>query len=213
MIVLIPAVWDRLFSDDKYSIGFAYSNAVNQGHKAITQVLNALLKKVKGFDYVPENLRSLTFINVAQKIISTHFSTNNFYNEPSVMKELTQLGNIIPKPALSRCYTATLLVKIGNFYGVSWDAQGYADQVLDSLIPENWNYYFENAFAQDEYVLSAIENSRDQFKRWCQIIIDYDIETNQKYNPLINKLITASIKKDYNTAENLAYDLRKKINR
>lgn len=88
-----------MLSDDKYPIGFAYAEVVNDGNEKVSSVLKSLLLKVKGFDYVPENLRSNTFINAAKNVISVHYSTNNFYNEPASIRNLASLGTIIPTPA------------------------------------------------------------------------------------------------------------------
>lgn len=73
-------------------------------------VLKNVLMKVHGVDYVPENLKSLTFIETAKKLISVHYGMNNFYNEPKAMKDLSSLGTIIPKPALEIVINSTLLI-------------------------------------------------------------------------------------------------------
>ena|SRR5665648_109559 len=124
--IIIPAIWESLLADDRYPIGFAYAEAINNSDNKIVNVLKSLLLKVKGFDYVPENLRSLTFINAAKNLISVHYAANNYYNEPAAIKNLASLGTTIPTPALGVCISATLIVKIGNSYGLCWDAQSSA---------------------------------------------------------------------------------------
>jgi hypothetical protein len=41
--------------------------------------------KVKGFDFVPGDLRSSAFIEAANEIPEAHGGLNNFYNEPVAM--------------------------------------------------------------------------------------------------------------------------------
>lgn len=60
--------------------------------------------KVKGFDYVLESLWSNTSLKVANNLLTVHFEGNNFY------------------------------IKIGNGWGVSWEAQ-YTDKILINLTP------------------------------------------------------------------------------
>ena len=133
ILLIIPYIWDHLLSEEKYFIATNYAKYNNDGNNKYVTVLKNVLMKVQGFDYVPENLKSLTFIETAKKLISTHYGINNFYNEPKVVKELSSLGTIIPKPALEIVINATLLIKMGNCYGISWSAQEYADKILDSI--------------------------------------------------------------------------------
>lgn len=57
-----------LSSDDRYTVGTNYSKYANQGNKILVGTYKYALERVHGFDYVPENLRSLSFIQAARHL-------------------------------------------------------------------------------------------------------------------------------------------------
>lgn len=128
--MLLPEVWERLSSSDKWMIGETYRDVVASGDVAATKGLKIALGKVGGFDFVPETLRSTTFKEMARKLIDVHDSFNNFYNETGVVKALANLGTRIPEPAFLVCLDAYLLVYLGNYYGYSVKAAPIAEEEL-----------------------------------------------------------------------------------
>ncbi|WP_316795097.1 hypothetical protein [Pedobacter agri] len=152
--VLLPAIWEKLGENDKYNIGTTYRDVTAAGNAtAISGVKSALLK-VGGFDYVPENLRSITFIKAAKQLLDVHFEFNNFYNEPAAIRKLANLGNVIPPAALIECMQAYLAVFLGNRYGVSSEAYTIAEHELAKISADRWLYYFQKGINKDEVVLN-----------------------------------------------------------
>jgi len=98
--VLIPAIWGDLRDTEKWQIGHTYAEAYADGKISTVSGLKSALVKVRGFDFVPENLRSDTFVKAAEAIIRAHDEPNNFYNEPAPVRNLAKLGTTIPAPAL-----------------------------------------------------------------------------------------------------------------
>jgi hypothetical protein len=168
--------------------------------------LHAVLLAVKGFDFVPENLRSATFARVASSVIAAHQGMNNFYNEPAPMRELASLGTSIPGPALAPCMTAVLCVKIGNFYGVSVAAQGYADQVVERLSPDRWLYYVNERLEQDRVVLSELQYEKPA-KRWVQLIAASRLEAARITSKDARLLFVSSLKGDSAKVQKIARQL------
>lgn len=84
----IPRLWDKISGEDKWSIGNTYAEAISNGDIKEASYLKNVLTKVKGFDYVPETLRSQTFIEIAHDLQRAHLNFNNFYNEPSAARKL-----------------------------------------------------------------------------------------------------------------------------
>ena len=62
MDVIIPIIWESLSEADKYSFGTTYAEISNSEKKEYIKVVRKILYTVHGFDYVPENLKSNTFI-------------------------------------------------------------------------------------------------------------------------------------------------------
>lgn len=166
--LMLPTIWESLGESDKWNIGTVYRDVTAAGNTIAAVGLKNALLKVNGFDYVPENLRSTTFIKTARQVIETHFAYNNFYNEPAVVKKLSNLGNTIPTPALMECFQAYLAVYLGNPYGFSIDGAHIAQQELSKISKERWSYYFQKIINTDEITLSKT-NFR-QVKRFSELL-------------------------------------------
>lgn len=167
--VLLPVLWPDLMAPDRFMVGRAYSEVHSDGQTKAASGLRSALVKVAGFDYVPENLRSRAFIEAAVRLQTAHFDWDNFQNEPSPMRALASLGSSIPMPAFAQCMTAVLLVRIGNRYGTSWNAQPDAIAVLDGITGERWTYFFDNCLPSDDALLSALQDEIVA-ANWCAAV-------------------------------------------
>jgi len=174
---IIPLIWDEIKSPEKWQIGRVYAELNADGKSKAVSGLRLVLLKVRGFDFVPEDLRSNSFLKVANEILLAHNSFNNFYNEPEPVNTLFKMGSVIPTPAFSRAMTAILSVKLGNGYGVSLLAQSAANQILNNVTEDRWSYYFIDCLSNDDAILNKLSNSSIS-KRWIQIINEkVDINT------------------------------------
>lgn len=206
MNLLILNVWPRLSEDDKWNIGNVYKDVAANGNEKAASGLRSALKKVKGFDYVPENVRSQTFIAAAQNLLKVHYEFNNFYNEPSAAKALASLGTIIPKPAFMQCVRAYLCVIMGNYYGVSNKAVEIVKDELAKIQKERWEVYFNSGISYDDDVLSHF-STNEQCDRLRALLINYGLnklEVTTRYN---SQLYSSIIKGEYITAKAMAQNL------
>ena len=198
--LLIDHVWKELGESDKWNIGTAYRDVTAAGNAVASSGIKNALLKVGGFDYVPENLRSVTFKKAAATVLETHFQFNNFYNEPSVVRKLASLGNTIPSPALIDCIQAYLAVMLGNSYGVSQAAAPIAYEKLSEISEERWYYYFEKVVQNDSIVLAKLTMSSGvtRFRNFliaCSFnkFIDLPKDNQQLYNSIIENNIKRCI--------------------
>lgn len=205
-VLIIPTYWDRLKEPERWQIGQVYAEEFNQGNTDSVKGLHAVLIAVKGFDYVPENLRSNTFIQVANKVVLAHQGMNNFYNEPAPMNELASLGSSIPGPALASCMTAVLCVKLGNSYGVSSGAQNAADDVIKGLSNERWRFYFNERLGQDRMILSKLSNP-SCLDRWANLINELIIDLTSISDALSKSLLEAISNNDKEKAKIIAWKM------
>jgi hypothetical protein len=190
-LLLFESLWSRLKDPERWQLGQSYASEFNEGNKDSVKALHAILVRVRGFDYVPENLRSATFIRVAASVVAAHQGMNNFYNEPAPMRELASLGSSIPSPALAQCITAALCVKIGNRYGQSHAALPYADSVLSSISKERWVFYLNGRLAQDLVILQELQ-SQSPISNWIAVIKQLGLTAENLVDPLVRALIVAS---------------------
>lgn len=175
MISIFVEIWSALSSEEKWVIGRSYAQCLSDGDNKLLIALKSVLLKVKGFDYVPENLRSNTYIIAAKDLLSAHQGMNNFYNEPSKAKYLAQMGNSIPAPAFGNCMTAVLACKLGNSYGISWDAQTYLDEILQTVSKDRWSYYLSSVLPYDRVILYklCVDITAD---RWIELVEKCSLE-------------------------------------
>lgn len=201
---VLLAVWNELSSDDKYFIGITYSKYVNKGATQYTVPLKKTLVKVGGFDYVPENLRSLSFISAAKNVKNVHYGMNNFYNEPGVVNELCKMGSKIPRPAIKEVISATFMVLMGNAYGRSFDAIAPAKDILKKLSESDWIYYIEQCLPYDEEVLEKMQMGDERTERWCKVIKEFEIDKYEFSNTKVTEFIKYSVKGDKNNVKAVA---------
>lgn len=209
----LPAIWEGLLHPDRQSVGWCYAEVHSEGKQTAAAGLRTALLKVKGFDYVPETLRSRTFIEAAQRLLDAHHGTNNYYNEPAPMSALASLGSSIPAPALSKCMTAILCVKLGNHWGVSWHAEGTASSLLSVLSSDRWVYYFKECLPADDVVLGKLIDTNIS-ARFVDMVKEYNLasiaDQIQKTKKIIDFAVAGNIRGVSDTAEKLYDSLRTK---
>ena len=160
--IVIPLLWEKLPDEDRKKVGFLYRDVVSDGNnKAAMSIKNALSKN-GGFDYVPENLRSQSFIAAANAVIDAHYEYDNFYKEPRYVNELASLGSFIPDPAISQCMKAYILVCVGNYYGVSYVAAEKASKELESITKDKWKTFLDKCLPYDYELISALSSSSEK---------------------------------------------------
>ncbi len=208
--VIVPAIWSNLRDTEKWQIGYAYAEAYADGKSTVVGGLKSALLKVKGFDFVPENLRSNTFVKAAKAILDAHDGFNNFYNEPTPVKNLSKLGTTIPTPALPACITALLCVVLGNRYGVSSSAKIEASEILNKISTDRWAYYLNNALPSDTRILNKIMSEDKPRANWITLVENYKLHELDVKDKNVSSLLLASNKKDSKKVHNATVLLLKK---
>jgi len=203
--VILPVLWPTLRERERYLVGQAYADAYDHGAATATSGLKRALLKVKGFDFVPENLRSNTFIKAAEKLIEAHEGMNNFYNEPAPMKELRMLGTTIPAAAFYDCAAAIMCVYLGNPYGVSRSAIPYAVEMFDGFSIDRWSQYFSQCFPFDAKILNklAYEAPRARFIALVEKYKLGDLSTDMKVQRLLKAASDKDSKKVFSLSQQL----------
>lgn len=186
--LILPAIWMDIRQPDKWQIGRCYAELFSEGKSTAVNGLKQILLKVKGFDFVPEDLRSTSFMKAATEIIKAHEGVNNFYYEPQPTRMLKDMGSTIPMPAFPVCMSAVLSVKLGNPYGVSWEAQSPANTILGRLKKEKWVYYFDECLPNDDRILHKLSQS-NPIARWIELF-----RSNQELEEIIAMVKNNNIK-------------------
>lgn len=182
---IIPLIWESLKHPEKWQIGRTYSELFTDGQTKAASGIKKVLLKVKGFDFVPEDLRSSSFIKIANEVLTAHYGMNNFYNEPKPISTLYSMGSVIPIPAFPICMTATLCIRLGNFYGISNAAQGPATEILKNTKEDRWIYFFKECVQTNDKLLYKLTQS-NPLERWINLFSE----------KLIDKIIPEIQEKD-----------------
>jgi hypothetical protein len=193
--VLIPTIWSELRDTERWQIGHAYAEAFADGKSTVVAGLKSALLKVRGFDYVPENLRSDTFVKAAEAILRAHDGMNNFYNEAAPVSNLAKLGTTIPTPALPACITALLSVSMGNYYGVAWSAEPEAVRLLSKITLDRWGFYLNNALPGDARVLGKLADDKPR-TNWIRLASKFKFGDVQLKHKTVSHLIKATVDGD-----------------
>ena len=189
--VILRALWEQLLKADRWDVGRTYAEVHNEGRTRAAAAIQRTLLRVHGFDYVPENLRSMTFISAANKVFDAHFGWSNYHNEPAPMRALAALGTVIPMPALARCMTAILCVKLGNRYGVSRAAQPSANKLLETLTMDQWAYYLNECLPADSRILDKLKEHKP-CANWISLVRGRGLSEVEVENEDIGSLVRAS---------------------
>lgn len=205
--LLLPLLWKGLRDTEKWQIGHTYAEVHAAGQSTAMSGLKQALLKVGGFDYVPESLRSDTFVKAAENVIKAHESFNNYYNEDAPMNTLSKLGSTIPMPAFAICASAILAVRLGNSYGVSWYASPTAEKMLGGFTPERWQYYLNQCLPGDVRVISKLLYEKPR-KNWYELTNKFDFANLAIKNKDIAQLLAASAKRDDKRVETCCAKLR-----
>lgn len=218
--LIIPLIWSKLNDPEKRHIGKTYAEIFIDGKTTAARGFKKVLLKVNGFDFVPEDLRSNTYLEAANNVIQVHESGFNFYYEPAAIMKLANLGSNIPISAFPKCMSAVLSIKLGNFYNISWDAQKYADEILRGLTPERWHYFFNECISFDERILFKL-TQRSPRNYWYKLIAELNtnhpkvlVKDNLK-GKYLKQLVQASLSKSDTSlreaVQKIAEKLGKKI--
>ncbi len=210
---IIPAIWPQLREVERWQVGRAYAEAYVAGRATAVAGLKRALLKVKGFDFVPENLRSDTFVKAANAILAAHDGMDNFYKEVAPVQSLGKLGTTIPTLALPACMTALLSVVLGNRYGHSWSAQPHAMAILKTLTDERWSYYLNYVLPSDLRILAKLQSEKP-VSNWIDIVKKYDLVSLSIKDKNIKKLISSATAGNYSailkTSEKIEKDFYNK---
>lgn len=190
MNVMFPTVWDRLKIEERRALADSYTDYTNKVDNKRVADLNKIMLQVHAFDYVMENVRSRTYIQVANKLVDVHFNVNNFYHEPGIIKKLEDLGTSIPRLALKESVSAILYVKLGNNYGTSWDAEAIADRILNRLSDDEWITYLDNYFLEESNLINGIMDYNKMRNKWKEVIKKYNLNKLNLSNTKAKRLAT-----------------------
>jgi hypothetical protein len=207
---VLPLIWAQLRKPERWQTGQTYAELFASGRVDAVAGVKKTLARVQGFDFVPENLRSITFSESVQNVFEAHEGMNNFYNEPNAVANLVALGTSIPMPALAASLSAILCVRLGNAYGISYAAQPSVQELLTNISNERWEYYLDECLPGDTRILSKLSQSGPRL-RWFDLVSAFKLADMHVKNPRIRKLLEATKERRPAVVANIATDIQRDL--
>ncbi|WP_091688241.1 hypothetical protein [Methanococcoides vulcani] len=131
---IAKTAWQKSDLKSKKNIGLRYSHFSANAQVARKRLANDFLILVDGLSYLTDDQRSIELRECLEALQTAHFSRNNFYNEEPHAKIIffyIRDNPNIPENVRSIYVSSILTCKLGNWYGYSYGAETYYDEMID----------------------------------------------------------------------------------
>lgn len=132
------------------------------------------------------------FSDACKKLLSVHYSFDNFYNEPPFAERLSELSqqNAVPESAKNEYVISVITCYVGNNYGISRAAIQYYEKMIKNFSPKEVEILF-NIRKMNTTVANRIEaypQCNTRYKYAIELLDEESIPTKlkTKYNRIIH---------------------------
>lgn len=133
ILFLIPNLWEHIDEETREGLGIKYGYFA--AHKETVKKQNArrFLEKVDGVSYIPDDLLIPEYFTVLEQLVSAHREFNNFYNEPTYVRQLRNKVGDPPSvpPKVERRYVHAIVeCFLTNGIGKAWKADSHYRELI-----------------------------------------------------------------------------------
>lgn len=134
--LIAPLLWGFISEDVRSDFGTRCAMFMANGEKHAKETSMRFLELVGALSYLPDAVKAPQIKNAIDQLLEAHYANNNFYNEPSLAR---QLSNIIGKhgsvpPQLNYAYIKALVtVFLTNGNGEAWNADPIYVELIKNL--------------------------------------------------------------------------------
>ncbi len=136
IVKLLPHIWESVDEEVKHQFGIKYANFVANNYPNERQLARDFLKVVESESFIPLDLRVVEIEQTLDSLLLAHRSTNNFYSEPTFMRQLKSIVGVppkIPKNIERKFILGMVEVFLTNAYGTAVNAEPYYKEMLRNL--------------------------------------------------------------------------------
>ena len=126
-------VWEIAPVEARRQAGVQQATLAANGEATRSNLAREFIEIVDGLDFLPDSTLTAEISAALDSLETAHNGWYNFYNEPAPAKLLHRLvpsNGEVPTPVMSKYVKTLTLCRIGNGYGVSWDAEEYYDDLM-----------------------------------------------------------------------------------
>lgn len=134
--LIAPHLWGFVSEDVRSDFGTRYAVFVANGDRHAIETSKRFLELVGGLSYLPDSAKAPQIKNALDQLLEAHYAINNFYNEPPLARQLSNIIGMhgsIPTQ-LNYTYIKTLVtVFLTNGCGEAWSADSIYAQLIKNL--------------------------------------------------------------------------------
>lgn len=163
---LYTTIWETLDKTTKYQIGMRIGKYSAIGDEYKKQKSIELLKLVDGESFLPKEMIIVRIDDALDELESAHYGGNNFYTEPTYIKNLKSVVGENPIPNdIEEKYVKTIVnAFITNGYGRCWEAEPHYKELIKNFSTNQQIYCL--LLIDDDDIKNKFRNSLcvEQFK-------------------------------------------------
>jgi hypothetical protein len=156
--LIAPNLWPLVSEDARSDFGTRCATFIANGEQHSQHTSRRFLELVGGLSYLPDGVKVPQLKTAIEDLLSVHNGLNNFYNEPSMARQLKSIvgqhGNVPVQ--LNYSYTRVLVtVFLTNGHGVAWSAEPiYIDLIRNFDAKQS---YLALTSFRDEFIKSKLQ--------------------------------------------------------
>ena len=126
-------VWKVASESSRQEAGLKQATLAANGDVSRSNLAREFIEIVGGVEYLSDTILSGEMSTALDSLMTAHHGWDNFHTEPAPARLLHHLAigtNEIPKSVTAKYVKSLVMCRIGNGRGVSWDAEGYYDELI-----------------------------------------------------------------------------------
>ncbi len=131
---MLPNIWTFVEEPTRQQLGIKYGKFVANNDSNGKKWAREFLETISGQAYIPDDLRATEIKIAIDNLLQAHREINNFYSEPPLARELSNLvgteGNV-PKQVELDYVLALVEVFMTNGNGIAWNADPIYKELLN----------------------------------------------------------------------------------
>lgn len=181
--LIVPEVWKICSEDAKYDVGLKYGLFSANGEVTRANLARDFLTVVDGLAYLPPTTIAVEMNVALDALLTSHYGSNNFYNEPSPARLLGAFvpasGNI-PENVMGKYVKTLTLCRIGNGYGISSNAKPIYDDLINRWQDSQLSKFIK--LTRDSEVASRLQFTlcQNQYQGIASRLVDHATNPNIK---------------------------------